>query len=244
MTQVAVDGQLWNYVEFGGGKQVPLVILHGWGRSGREWEQLGRELAQFSGRKVYVLDLPGFGGSSIPRVATMEAYAELVSAWVEYMGIKEMMLLGHSLGGRVGIILGAKHHDLIEQLILIDPAGVKPKSFKRVLLKAVSKVVPSLIKRRVGQYVMDGDYRNSPALRDLYRVVVAKDLRAYLPRIRCKTWVIWGEKDPILPLKLVDIYKNLLPHPVVRVIWGAGHDPHLTHYRVLKRILEEALWIR
>jgi pimeloyl-ACP methyl ester carboxylesterase len=91
--------------------------------------------------------------------------------------------------------------------------------------------------------MMDEDYRNTPALRELYRAIVAEDLRKYLPKIACPTWVIWGEKDPILPLTLTDIYKKLLPYPIVRVIWGAGHDPHLSHYLVLLRVLEEAVWI-
>ena len=87
---------------------------------------------------------------------------------------------------------------------------------------------------------MDEDYRNSPALRELYRAVVARDLRIYLPKITVPTWVIWGEKDPLLPLKLTDLYKKLLPHPIVRVISEAGHYTLLTHPRQLTILLEEA----
>ena len=89
---------------------------------------------------------------------------------------------------------------------------------------------------------MDEDFRNSPTTGDLYRAVVKHDLRSALPQIKCQTWVIWGEKDKVLPLKLVDVYKKLLTSPIVRIIWGAGHDPHLSHPIVLKRVLEEALW--
>lgn len=90
--------------------------------------------------------------------------------------------------------------------------------------------------------LMDEDYRNSPALRDLYRALVATDLRNILTRIKAKTSVIWGERDPILPIKLTKIYVALLPYPKVKIIWGAGHDPHLTHYDELERALEE-VWI-
>jgi len=89
---------------------------------------------------------------------------------------------------------------------------------------------------------MDEDFRNSPTTGDLYKAVVKHDLRSALSQIKCQTWVIWGEKDKVLPLKLVDVYKKLLTYPIVRIIWGAGHDPHLSHPIVLKRVLEEALW--
>ncbi len=238
MTQVAVGSQIWNYQEVGSGEGTPILILHGWGRSGNEWIQMAKELR----RKVYLLDLPGFGGSSLPKVKSIFEYSELVGQFCKYMKISKVILVGHSLGGRVGIVLASQYLSLVEKLILIDPAGVKPKSMKRILLRGVAKMVawvPSHVRRRLGESVMDEDYRHSPALRDLYRAVVGKDLREYLPKIQCLTWVIWGERDPLLPLALTDLYKKLLPYPTIRVIWEAGHDPHLTHPRELMRLLEE-----
>ncbi|MFZ2199668.1 MAG: alpha/beta hydrolase [Microgenomates group bacterium] len=244
MTQVAVRNQIWNYTEVGEGNGTPILILHGWGRSGNEWNQMARELSAWSGRKAYVVDLPGFGGSSLPTIKNIFEYSQLVVKFCEYMGLDKVVLIGHSLGGRVGIIMGADCPEIVERVILIDPAGVKPRSIKRVCLNLVAKMfvwVPYPIRTKIIGWVMDEDYRNTPTLRNLYRAVVGEDLRTYLPKIKGKTWVIWGEKDKILPLSLLDIYKKLLVHPVTRVIWGAGHDPHLSHYLVLKRVLEEAV---
>ena len=245
MTQVAVDGQIWNYREIGDGIMLkddnpPLLVLHGWGRSGDEWIQMAKDL----GRKAYVVDLPGFGGSSLPKVKNIFEYSQLVRGFCAYMNLNKVILVGHSLGGRVGIVLAAEQIDLVEKLILVDPAGVKPSSLKRSALGTLAKLfawMPRTWRQQIVKPMMDVDYRNSPSLRGLYRAVVKDDLRKYLPRIKCKTWVIWGEKDPILPLSLTDIYKKLLPYPTARIIWGAGHDPHLSHYLVLKRILEEAI---
>jgi pimeloyl-ACP methyl ester carboxylesterase len=79
MTQVAVGTQIWNYQEIGGGSGrphgSPLLVLHGWGRNGNEWIQMAKDLSGWSGRKAYVLDLPGFGGSSLPRVTTIREYS-------------------------------------------------------------------------------------------------------------------------------------------------------------------------
>jgi len=242
MTQVAVNSQIWNFQEIGNGKATPILILHGWGRSGNEWIPMANELSVRNGRKVYVIDLPGFGGSSLPRVSSIVDYSKLVADFLVYLDLDKVVILGHSLGGRVGIVLGAMHPNLVERLILIDPAGVKPKSLKRVLLQVIAKIfawVPPTIRTKIIANMMDEDYRSSPALATLYRSVVGKDLRIYLPSITCPTTVVWGEHDPILPLALTKIYQKKLSDNKIRVVWGAGHDPHLSHPRQLDRILEE-----
>lgn len=245
MKQVAVGGVIWSYREMLG-IGTPIVIMHGWGRSGLEWEGVARELGEKTGRRVINLDLPGFGGTSIPAdVTSIDDYAELVSKFLGYLKIKKVDIVGHSLGGRVGIVLSAKYGNLVEKLVLIDPAGVKPRSWKRLVVRSIAKLfgwVPKTLRRQLGQTVMDEDYKNSPKLRNLYRAVVGKELSNYLPKITCPTWVIWGERDKILPVKLVDVYKKLLPDPKVRIIWEAGHDPHLSHERELERALEE-IWM-
>ncbi len=245
MAQVAVDKIVFNYTEYGDGKLTPALFLHGWGRNGTEWYQMARELSAQCNRKIFVVDLPGFGGSSLPKIKDIFEYSELIYKFCKYMGITSVMLIGHSLGGRIGLVLATKYPKFVEKLILIDPAGVKPTSIKRSAMNLISKIfafVPRSIRSKVVSPLMDEDFRNSPTTGDLYRGVVKDDLRSALPQIKCKTWVIWGEKDKVLPLKLVDVYKKLLTYPTVRIIWGAGHDPHLSHPIVLRRVLEEALW--
>ena len=244
MTQVAVGTQIWNYTETGSGDGTPLLILHGWGRSGNEWIRMAQDLSKWSGRKVFVLDLPGFGGSSLPKVANIFEYSELVKDFCQYLEIEKVILLGHSLGGRVGIVLGSTYPALVERLVLIDPAGVKPKSIKRLMLQFVSKLfawVPASVRAKLALSLMDEDYRNTPALRELYRAIVKTDLRKYLPKIEVETTIVWGENDPILPLPLTKIYAKLVRHSRVRVVWGAGHDPHSSHYEQTLRILQEAV---
>lgn len=242
MVQVASDGQMWNYEEIGSGEGTPLLILHGWGRSGNEWMQMARDLGAWSGRKVYILDLPGFGGSSLPKVDNIYEYTQLVENFCNYLSIAKVILIGHSLGGRVGIVLAEKHETIIEKLILIDPAGVKHKSLRRTILQLFSyafRIVPTPFRRRISGIIMDEDYRNSPTLHNLYRAVVAEDLKKLLHKINCETIVVWGESDPILPITLTKIYKKFLKNCLVRVVWGAKHDPHLSHYGQTLAILQE-----
>jgi pimeloyl-ACP methyl ester carboxylesterase len=88
---------------------------------------------------------------------------------------------------------------------------------------------------------MDSDYRNSPALRQLYRAVVGRDLRKYLRKISCPVEVVWGEHDPILPLSLTKIYAKELVDRKIRVVWGGTHDPHISQPEQTLKILQEAV---
>lgn len=244
MTQVAVGAQIFQYEVVGKpGKLSPVVILHGWGRGGQEWAPVAAKINKWTGRQVYVLDLPGFGGSSLPTVDSIEEYTQLCRKFCEYLELQRVILIGHSLGGRVGIVLGASSPTLLTKLILVDPAGIKPKSLRRGVLQTLAKIfawIPRGWRRALIAPFMDEDYHNSPALRELYRVVVAQDLRRYLPMVMCPTTLVWGERDPILPLSLTKTYCGLLPDCRVRVVWGAGHDPHLTKADQTVAILEEA----
>ena len=242
MNQVAVSGNIFSYGQFGDFENSPILILHGWGRSGQEWTQLGKELSAWNNRKVYILDLPGFGGSSLPNVSNIHDYSELVSEFCKYLDIKKVILIGHSLGGRIGIVMGANKDSILTKLILINPAGVKPVSIKRLVLRIFAKIffwIPREIRNLILGRIMDEDFRNSPALQKLYRAVVGEDLRKYLPKIKCETVVIWGEWDRVLPISLLRVYRKYLKNRIVRVVWGAGHDPHLTQADQILRILQE-----
>lgn len=144
----------------------------------------------------------------------------------------------------MGVVLGARYHALVENLILIAPAAVKPMTMRRILLhplRIISSLIPSIIRESVSRSVSDVDGQNIK-LRELYKAVVKYDLTNELAKIKASTLVIWGERDPVLPLSLLSIYKKYLQNASVRVVWEAGHDPHLSHFRDLSRIVEE-IWI-
>lgn len=244
MRQVAVDRVIWNYREIRG-NGVPIVILHGWGRSGVEWQQLGEYLHKRTDRTVLIPDLPGFGGTGMyPDITDIYGYTKALISWLTYLGIKRASIVGHSLGGRLAVVLGARHPSFVESLILIAPAAVKPMTLRRILLRplrTISRFIPSRIRESVSKRVSDVDGQNTK-LRELYKAVVKYDLTNELAIIKALTLVIWGERDPVLPLSLLSIYKKHLQNARVRVVWEAGHDPHISHFRDLSRMVEE-IWI-
>lgn len=96
-----------------------MVLLHGFLDSSRGWDNLARH----THRPCYAFDLPGFGGSQIPREATFRAYAEQIAGAVEQLSLEPAIWVGHSMGGAVCRATAESNPELISALALITPAG-------------------------------------------------------------------------------------------------------------------------
>src|SRR5258708_5008872 len=122
---IVVDGILIHY-QIIGDKKPALVILHGWKRSQNEWMLIAKQLTdRFT---IVLLDLPGFGQTPKPNTAySIYEYATFVEHFLDKLELKKATILGHSFGGRIGIILAAKTQR-VEKLILVDAAGVEKKN--------------------------------------------------------------------------------------------------------------------
>ncbi len=91
----------------------PLVLLHGLNDSHRTWRRVAPELART--RRVVMLDLPGHGLSARPDAPYgVEWYGSVLAAWLAYLGLAEVDLVGHSYGGGV-----------VQQALLACPERVR-----------------------------------------------------------------------------------------------------------------------
>src|SRR3954470_7453864 len=95
-----------------------LVLLHGLLDDSEGWTALAMD----THRPCLALDLPGFGGSDLPRWPRISSYAEDVAAGLNKLGIDACTLVGHSLGGAVATVV-AERHEGIHSLVLLAPAG-------------------------------------------------------------------------------------------------------------------------
>lgn len=119
---------LIHYQEEGAGP-TPVVFLHGFAAALTTWHDL-RELFPRDRYRLIFLDLKGFGFSSKPHDAAYAVadQAAIVTAFLDAMGLSGVVLVGHSLGGGVALLvmLGLQQQgkpDLVKQLILLDSAA-------------------------------------------------------------------------------------------------------------------------
>lgn len=104
-------------------KRVPILMLHGLGAGVALWVLNLDELAQH--RTVYAIDILGFGRSSRPRFSddAMVAEKQLVKSideWRKEMGLKEMILLGHSMGGFLAASYALSYPDRWVMSVVFD----------------------------------------------------------------------------------------------------------------------------
>ena len=117
--------------DLGGAGKPPLVILHGMLGSSRNWQTAGRDLAERF--HVLALDLRNHGASPQADDMSYSAMIDDVRAWLDAQGFTKVTLLGHSMGGKVAMLLACRHPERVERLIVVD---IAPKDYRWVAHRA------------------------------------------------------------------------------------------------------------
>ena len=113
-----------SYLDNGASGKKILFFVHGWGADKYNLKGIYHSLENKF--HLIILDLPGFGKSSIPEdIIGSEGYADILVDFLKSINIKNINYIGHSFGGKIGIILSVKYPELIKRLVLIDSSGLK-----------------------------------------------------------------------------------------------------------------------
>lgn len=102
----------------------PLIVLHGLLGSSRNWQSTGADLAEKF--HVYALDLRNHGRSPHDAVMTFEAMVDDVIGWMDEHAIAKASVMGHSMGGKVAMLLACRHPERVQKLFVVD---VAPKDY-------------------------------------------------------------------------------------------------------------------
>ncbi len=123
--------------DLGGAGRPPIVLLHGFLGSSRNWQTAGAGLA--SRYHVCALDLRNHGRSPHASEMTHETLAADVLAWMDAQGFARAALLGHSLGGKVAMRLACRNPGRVERLIVVDIAPkAYPEQAQRIEIEAMT----------------------------------------------------------------------------------------------------------
>ena len=214
----------------GSGKD--LILLHGWGASLLTFSKLAKTLS--SSFKVYSIDLPGFGESSIGVPLGVEEVANIIHEFVIRLGLEAPILCGHSYGGRVAIVYASKYS--VEKLVLISSAGIKQKlKFSKRFKIRVYKI---LKKCHMPVKMGSSDYQNADNVKRIMLVkAVNRDLKAEMKLIAAPTLLLYGTKDTVTPLSLGYQIKSYIHNAELVEIEECGHFPYLERPSIFSIIL-------
>jgi pimeloyl-ACP methyl ester carboxylesterase len=148
---------LLHYKSFGEGK--PLIILHGFLGSLDNWQSIAKELA--ANYQLFILDIRNHGKSFHDPKHDYASMIADVHHFIEHLGLSEVTLLGHSMGGKIAMSFALKYPLLVSHLIVVD---ISPKIYSpghEDILHALSKVNPKDLNSRqeavdiISTYIQD-----------------------------------------------------------------------------------------
>lgn len=194
--------------------------------------------------EVIIPSPPGFGRSSRPDWITSPddiAYAYL--DLVEQLGLREVPVIGCSLGGWIATEMASKDDGFISRLVLVDPYGIKVGKPTERDIADIWLLHPQEVTARKwfdpAKWVRD--YKSMPE--DALTMVARNaesfarfcwepymhnpKLRHRLHRIKVPTLLVWGEQDGIVTPAYGEAYRALIPGAKMAVIPRAGHFPHI-----------------
>lgn len=236
--ETTIHNHRLNYTDSGQGPSGrTIVLMHGWGCNLTTLASIER-IALREGYRVINVDFPGFGKSEEPdTVWGVEEYTQCIEELIEKLGIERPTLLGHSFGGRVGILYASRHPGVLDSLILVDAAGIKPRRSLRYYLKVYSfkarkHLMYLIFGREAAERKLDkmraragsSDYAQaSPMMRRILSKVVNEDLTDRLSLIDVPTLLIWGENDTATPIADAKKMEKLIPDAGLVAFPGCGH---------------------
>lgn len=244
--QTVINNILANYEVLGSNNQKTILVLHGWGQSLENWRIVAEKLAKEY--KVFLLDLPGFGGSSIPIVTFgIQEYSEFIDKFVKKMNLNNFMLIGHSLGGKIAI-KNSVGNSKIKWLFLISPSGIDSKSYLtkiKIIFIKIAKIflfwIPGSMKNKYLNIFASPDYISAGSMRKIFKKVVDEKVVLDAKDILVPTFIIWGENDKEIDIKNSKILKDLIKGSTLRILWGIGHSPNIEAPEKLSSLLLEYL---
>jgi len=191
-----------------------LIVLHGWG-SNKEIMKQSFEPYMSGFRHIYI-DLPGFGGSINHSVLDTAEYAHIIEIFLELIGAKKEIVMGHSFGGKVATLLNPT------LLVLLSSAGIKlPKTFSVKLKIRLTKLLNALGLRKFGTLFRAKDAKQLNTLMyETFKKVVDEDFSKVFEAFCNKALICWGESDEATPLMAGETIKELIKHNRYTVYQG------------------------
>jgi pimeloyl-ACP methyl ester carboxylesterase len=247
---VNVGGIRIHYKDTGPQDAPVLLFLHGFGSSLQTWDVWAGSLEQKY--RVIRLDLPGFG---LTGPSPSNDYSEFndvntLTQFVDKLGVSELSVIGHSMGGKIAWTFAAAHPDRVKALVLMAPDGFpQPEAIgtKPYAMPAIMGLMKYCLPRYFVRKSIEPAFADESALDDkmvsrYHDMLRAPGVRAAilergnqtiytdpvprLKKIKAPTLLLWGEEDKMIPSSNATSYAGVLAQSQTVFIPKLGHLLH------------------
>jgi len=234
----------------------PLLFIHGWLGSSLEWIY---QLNYFNSRKhIIIVDLPGYGKSDKPNTKySIEFFTKLILDFLNLLGYREAILIGHSLGGLIAQNITIQNPKLVKKLILISTSAISLPIKNKFLLFWVNIIfkltytnfLKSTIKRINSTKDENREFRRlyKNALKIPKSVVLSTfnnmtskfNLNGKISEISQPTLIIYGTEDKIISKSMIINLDNLIPNSVINLIENSPHRVMVENHIRVNKVIDD-----
>lgn len=233
---VEVQGIPTHLFEAGAPDAPPLLYLHGT-FLGNLWLEYHQALArQFH---LFVPDIPGFGLTPRPDwMRDMSDYILYFRDLLDALGLEQVDLVGHSLGGWMAAEIAVWYPERVHKLVLSNAAGIRvkgspiphllamhPEELVAACFDNLAAAAP-LIPPEIDEEYLLSQYRQRATLAALaWNPDYDPKLERRLASVRCPTLIVWGENDRLIAPVYGEAYQKRIPHAQLVTLSDTGHMP-------------------
>ena len=229
------------------GEGQPIVVLHG----------LFGALSNFNGvidhfSKTHRVIVPMMPLYDMPMIKTgVKSLASFIIEFLEYKGLKDVMLLGNSLGGHVALVVTKMRPELIKSMILTGSSGLYENAFggsfprrgdKEYIRKKIGVTFydPAMVTDELVDVTFDlvQDRTKLMKVLALAKSAIRHNMRKDLQNYKMPVCLIWGKNDTITPPDVADEFHEKLPDSDLFWIDKCGHAPMMEHPKEFNEILD------
>jgi len=248
--QLMVGDQAY-FIQDTGPRDAPtLVLLHGFGASLQTWDAWASELEK--DRRVLRMDVPGFGlsGPAANNDYSDAADVARLLALLDHLGLQQVALGGHSMGGRIAWNFAAAYPERVSHLILVSPDGFPDPNSKSENTYKVSPFLGLMkyslptwaLKMGVAPAYGDESLLTPQVMRRYHDMMRAPGIRSaamermrqsrntnplpLLQSLKMPVLLVWGEKDAFIPISNAQDYLKAIPQATLVSVPHAGHVVH------------------
>lgn len=238
----------FKYIDEGSGEV--LLLLHGLFGALSNWEGVVNSF-----KDKYRVVIPLLPIYDMPlKQAGLDGLKNFLEKFVALKGLKNMTLIGNSLGGHVGLIYTLSNPEKVKNLVLTGSSGLFENSMGGSFPKRGSY---DYIKERVAYTFYDPETATKELVDEVFEttksipkclriVAIAKSAQRHnmakeIQRIKQPTLLVWGLNDTITPPMVAHEFNKLIPNSELHFIDKCCHAPMMEHPQKFNDILNKFL---